>query len=77
MATRTRKVRKELPLELQRAIEGGELTREQLRQLIEFEANELGLSFDEAVEHAYNDTLPKNALGSDLRLLISMSAARD
>lgn len=76
MATRTQKTRKELPLELQRAIEDGELTREQLRQLIEFEANELGLSFDEAVERAYNDTLPKNAQGSDLRLLISLSAAR-
>lgn len=75
MATRTRKARKQIPPDLRQAIEDGELTREQLEQLIEIEASHLGLSFDEAVERAQSDTLPKNFIGIDIRLLVRMLVA--
>jgi hypothetical protein len=56
-----------------RAIEAGEpLTDEQFRELIRHEAQSIGLTFGEAVERARNDTLPKNAVGLHLELLISM-----
>ena len=48
---------------LQAAIEIGELTPEQLRELIEEEAKELGLTFEDAQRMAKQNRLPKNALG--------------
>ena len=63
---------RELPDELARAIEDGRLTQEQLRQLISFEASELGLTFEEAVDRARRGKLPKNSTGSDLDLLVTM-----
>jgi len=61
---------------LQAAIDGGkELTTEQLRELIEFEARELGFSFEEAQRLAKHGQLPKNALGSDVELLFQLLAA--
>jgi hypothetical protein len=61
---------RQLPQDLVDAVESGEVTQEQLRQLIEIEAGWLGLSFDEAVERAHENTLPKNYLGSDVQFLI-------
>jgi len=64
-----------LPVALQEAIERGELTPEQLRQLITLEAEELGLTFDEAVKLARERRLPKTALGADLELLVQLLPA--
>ena len=61
---------------LQAAIDSGkQLTPEQLRELVEFEASELGFSFEEAQRRAKLGLLPKNALGSDVELLIQPLAA--
>lgn len=71
MAVRESKAQREMPAALVRAIEeGGELTLEQLRELFAFEAEEIGLSYDEAVHRARERTLPKNAIGMDLELLV-------
>lgn len=61
---------RKMPAALVHAIEGGELTETQLRELIAFEAAQLDLTFDEAVQCAREGTLPKGALGTDLELLI-------
>jgi hypothetical protein len=67
MATKT----VQMPPDLLAAIEGdGVLTAEQLRQLIAIEAEMIGLTFDEAVNRARADTLPRNALGIDIRSLV-------
>lgn len=59
-----------LPVELQQAIEEGELTEEQLRQLVTLEAKALGLTCEEAIKRAKDGTLPRGLLGSDLELLV-------
>lgn len=64
-----------LPLDLQSAIEQGELTLEQLRELIELEAKALGLTFDEAVHRAKERRLPHNVIGADLELLVQLLPA--
>lgn len=64
-----------VPLDLQEAIERGELTGEQLRELITLEANELGLSFDEAVRRAKERRLPHTTIGADLELLVELLPA--
>ncbi len=65
----------ELPTALREAIERGELTDEQLRQLIALEAEALGLDFDEAVKRAKERTLPRNHIAADLSLLVELLAA--
>jgi hypothetical protein len=65
----------EMPASLARAIEGGELTEAQLRELIAFEAEEIGLSFDEAVRRGRERTLPKNAIGMDIEGLVLLLPA--
>jgi len=65
----------ELPEDLQKAIESGHLTNEQIRLLIELEAKALGLSVDEARKLARARALPSNAVGSDLQLLFGLVAA--
>lgn len=72
MATRSQPTMTELPADVLDGLERGILSEEQLKTLIEFDAAQLGLTFDEAVELARCDTLPKTAAGTDLRLLISM-----
>jgi hypothetical protein len=57
---------------LQEGLNSGRLTRSQLRELIEEEARELGLSYDQAIERAREGKLPRNVVGSDLSLLISL-----
>jgi hypothetical protein len=54
------------------AIESGELSHDQLRELIADQANELGLTFDEAVASGRSGKLPRNLLGSDLALLVRL-----
>jgi len=62
----------QMPQELIDAIEAGELSDEQFLQLVTVEAAMIGLTFDEAVEGARNNTLPWNAVGMDLRGLVKM-----
>lgn len=64
-----------LPENLKAAIEQGELTESQLKQLITLEAEALGLSFEEALRQAKTGTLPKSHLGADLELLIDLLPA--
>lgn len=63
-----------IPPELSQAIESGELTQNQLRQLITIEARVMGLSFDQAVDQARARTLPKTAHGSDIEMLVELLA---
>ena len=63
----------QMPPDLLAAIEGdGVLTDDQLRQLVAIEAEMIGLSHDEAVDRARADTLPRDALGTDIRALVRM-----
>ena len=61
-----------VPESLRKAIDGGELTLDQLRQLIGLEAQAIGLDFETAINRARIGTLPHNVIGSDLSLLIQM-----
>ncbi len=61
-----------LPVELQQAIEEGELTDEQLRELITLEAKAVGLTYEEAIKRANDRTLPQSLLGGDLELLVQL-----
>jgi hypothetical protein len=65
----------ELPADLRAAIESGCLTESQIRQLIELEAQVIGLSFDEARVRARTRSLPTNTVGSDLQLLFGLLPA--
>ncbi len=51
---------------------GEELTREQLKRLIVYEAGLLGLEFEEAVDLARRNELPKNSLGTSVQFMIMM-----
>ena len=57
------------------ALDEGELDQDHLRLLITIEAERLGLTFDEAVERAHQDTLPKTPQGFDLQFHVLMLAA--
>jgi hypothetical protein len=71
MATRVGDpVRRELPAHLAEAIERGVLTQEQLRELIAFEAEQIGLTFDEAVRQARAGTIRRDPHGSSIWLLV-------
>jgi hypothetical protein len=74
MAVRDSATRREVPLATQEAIERGLVTQEQLRELIELEAEWIDSSFDEAVRRARRGTLPKNEMGADLEFLVRMLA---
>lgn len=62
----------QIPEDIIQAFEEGEITQSQLRRLFTIEAAAIGLTFDEAVEGARNDTLPHDWIGLDLRLLVAM-----
>jgi len=64
-----------LPTELQKAIEQGELTQVQLRELITLEAKAIGLSYAQAVKKAKAHKLPRNHIGADLGLLVKLLPA--
>ena len=74
MAVRDSATRREVPLATQEAIERGLVSQEQLRELIEIEAEWIDLSFDEAVRRTRQGTLPKNEVGADLEFLVRMLA---
>jgi hypothetical protein len=63
-----------IPEDIVEALEEGEISQSQLRRLFEIEAAALGLSFEEAVVAARDDTLPRDWIGLDLRLLVLMLA---
>jgi hypothetical protein len=66
----------ELPVSLMEAMERGELTEGQLRELIALEARALGLDFAQAVARAKAGTLPEQyPLCADLELLVDLLAA--
>ncbi len=62
----------QIPDELLNALESGELSPDQLRELIRLEAEAIGLSFDEALAAAHHRTLPTDPVGTDLGFLVSM-----
>lgn len=65
----------ELPPRILRKMEQGTpLSQAELRLLITLEAEDLGLSFDEAVARARRRELPETDLGADLRFLVKLLA---
>jgi hypothetical protein len=54
------------------AIDHGDLTDAQLRELITAEAAVLGLDYETAVKRARARTLPKTVYGLDLELLVML-----
>jgi hypothetical protein len=61
--------------ELLKAIARGELTAEELIELIAAQAQQLGLSVDDAIERARSDSLPRSPLGIDTKLLVELLPA--
>ncbi|MFN8636535.1 MAG: hypothetical protein U0893_22025 [Chloroflexota bacterium] len=61
-----------VPAHLLLALEDGELSQTQLRQLIGIEAEALGLAFDDAVTLARARQLPRTAVSTDLELLVEL-----
>lgn len=57
---------------LEGAVERGELTDAQIRELIAREAKQLGLTFAEATARARAGTLPGNYLAADIELLVEL-----
>lgn len=72
VAAPDRRRRTSVTEELKAALRSGELTEDQLRELIAVRADRLGLTFEQAVAAFHSDTLPRSADGADLALLISM-----
>lgn len=60
------------PPDLLAALDGGELTRDQLRRLIAWEAGLMGLTFEQAVVAAEACKLPRTVLGADVDMLLRM-----
>lgn len=67
----------EMDPDLLAALDDGELTQEQLRRLITFEAAQMGLTYDQAVDAAEAGTLARTLLGCDVDLLLRMVAPAD
>jgi hypothetical protein len=53
----------------------GTISQAQLRELIEREGKMLSLGFAEVVKRAKKGTLPRNAIGDDLSLLVQLLPA--
>ncbi len=75
MADTVNTIQSVLPQHLIDAIDDGELTRKQLRELIEIESAELGLTFDGAYAKALAGTLPPSELGTDVASWLRMYRA--
>ena len=56
-----------LPAALVEAMEQGDLSEEQLWEIVAFEATQLGLRPDEAIELAQDNRLPATPFGFDLQ----------
>jgi len=65
-------MRDRLPRELREAIEEGLITVEQLKEWIWYDAQALGLDYQEAVARARRGTLPANVIGSELTMLVKL-----
>ncbi|HEX7103814.1 MAG TPA: hypothetical protein VF201_14310 [Nitrolancea sp.] len=65
-------VRVVIPDKLAGALQSGELSPGQVRELIELEAAALGLSFAQAVDAVQQQSLPWSPLSADLSFLVSM-----
>jgi hypothetical protein len=63
------------PTALVDALESGTITEPQIRELIDFQARELGLSFDQAMSMAREGTLPASPLGTNIEFLAELLAA--
>jgi hypothetical protein len=63
------------PTALIEALKGGWITKEQLRELIRCEADELGMTYEQAEDLAQRRQLPKGPLGTDIEYLFDMLAA--
>ncbi len=57
---------------LLQALEHGELSQGHLRELITFKARNLGLTFDQAVDCARSNALPRIPQGFDLQFHVLM-----
>lgn len=68
-------VRVVIPDELARSLESGDLSRDQVRELITLEASALGLSFAQAVDAVQHQTLPWSPISADLGFLVGMLGA--
>jgi hypothetical protein len=64
-----------LPEDLRDALERGTMTEDQIRQLIELEALELGLDYEQAVSMVKDGTMPASPLGSSIEFLVELLAA--
>lgn len=56
---------------------GAPITREQAIELATFEASQLGMTLQEAMRAHRDQTLPINAIGTDLKYLIDMLFGSD
>lgn len=65
----------ELPEDLLKALEAGELTRSQLDDLIRLEAEALKLTYEEAVRLAREGSLPRGPIADDLEFLVELLPA--
>jgi hypothetical protein len=61
--------------DLRAALKAGELSEAQLKELIALRAENIGLTFRQAVTAFHKDDLPGTADGADLALLISLLEA--
>jgi hypothetical protein len=64
-----------LSKELIEALESGEISRDQLIELIGLEAEALGLNFDKALALAEEGQLPRTTIGLDLDYLVKLYRA--
>lgn len=65
----------DIPEDIIRALEAGEIAVDQLRELIRLEAVALEMSFEQAVALAQRRELPKNRIGSDIDFLVELLPA--
>ena len=61
-----------MPEHLQKGIEKGDLTKEQLRELVTWEARAIGLDYEKAVKLAKERRLPNSPIGVDIGLLLQL-----
>jgi len=62
----------DVPADIQAALDAGELSEDQLRELIRLEAEALGMTFEEGVAQARAGTLPRTLIASDLEMLVDL-----
>ena len=62
----------QMPAELVSAMEHDDLSEEQLQEIVRIEANQLGLTYSEAIKRARKNRLPANPRGFDLQSHVLM-----